>query len=68
MLGDPDADLQAIAELKRVLAVGGSLLFVAPVGKPKIMFNAHRVYSYDEITKYFEGLELREFALIPDNA
>lgn len=65
---DPDADLQAIAELKRVLAVGGSLLFVVPVGKPKIMFNAHRVYSYDEITGYFEGLDLREFALIPDKA
>ena len=64
---DPDGDLKAISELKRVLAVEGSLLFVVPVGKPVIMFNAHRIYSYDQILSYFEGFELKEFALIPDN-
>lgn len=64
---DPNGDLQAISELKRVLAVGGNLLFVVPIGKPKIMFNAHRIYSYDQIMSYFYNLELKEFALIPDN-
>jgi SAM-dependent methyltransferase len=64
---DPDGDLKAIEELKRVLAVGGTLLFVVPVGKPRIVFNAHRIYSYDQITSYFSDLELREFSLIPDN-
>jgi SAM-dependent methyltransferase len=64
---DPDGDLKAIAELKRVLAPGGSLLFVVPVGQPKIMFNGHRIYSYDQIINYFAGLELKEFALIPDD-
>jgi SAM-dependent methyltransferase len=63
----PDGDLKAIAELNRVLAQGGYLLFVVPVGKPKIMFNAHRIYSYDQIMEYFAGLELMEFALIPDS-
>ena len=63
---DPDGDLKAIAELKRVLAPGGSLLFVAPIGKPKIMFNAHRIYSYAQITSYFADLDLKEFALVPD--
>ncbi len=63
---DPDGDLKAIAELKRVLSVGGSLLFVVPVGKSKIMFNAHRIYSYEQIINYFEGLHLKEFALIPE--
>ena len=43
---DPDGDLKAICELKRVLAKNGNLLFVVPIGTPKIMFNAHRVYSY----------------------
>lgn len=68
--GDPldyDGDLKAIQELKRVLAPGGTLLFVTPVGQPKIMFNAHRIYSYEQILSYFEGLELKEFALIPDD-
>jgi hypothetical protein len=64
---DPEGDLKAIAELKRVLSVGGSLLFVTPVGKPKIAFNAHRIYSYDQIISYFNGFKLMEFSLVPDN-
>lgn len=64
---DPDGDLKAVAELSRVLAPGGSLLFVVPVGMPKVMFNAHRVYSYEQVVSYFPGLELKEFALIPDD-
>ncbi len=63
---DPDGDLKAISELSRVLAPGGNLLFVVPVGKPKLVFNAHRIYGYDQILSYFSGLILREFALIPD--
>lgn len=64
---DPDGDLKAIAELKRVLAPGGLLLFVVPVGGlSKIMFNAHRIYRYDQITEYFKDLDLYESALIPD--
>lgn len=64
---DPDGDLKAIAEIKRVLAFGGNLLFVAPIGsKPKIMYNAHRIYSYKQIIEYFNNLELVEFSLIPD--
>ena len=65
---DPDGDLGAMGELKRVLAPGGDLLFVAPVGRPRIVFNAHRVYSYEHIVEPFGGLELREFALVPDDA
>jgi len=68
--GDPlnyDGDLKAISELKRVLAKGGNLLFVVPVGvKPKIMFNAHRIYSFDQVVSYFGELELMNFALIPE--
>ena len=40
---DPDGDLKAIKEIKRVLAVNGNLLFVVPIGKPKIVYNAHRI-------------------------
>lgn len=65
---DPDGDLKAMAELKRVLAPGGSLLFVVPIGKPKIMFNAHRTYAYDQVVKQFADLELKEFALISDDS
>jgi hypothetical protein len=67
--GDPldyDGDLKAIGELKRVIEVGGDLLFVVPVAKPKIMFNAYRVYSYRQIMSCFPDLTLREVAQIPD--
>lgn len=68
--GDPidyDGDLKAIAELKRVVKPGGSLLFVTPVGRSRIQYNAHRIYSYDQVLEYFSGFELREFSLVPDN-
>jgi len=64
---DPDGDLKAIRELKRVLEPGGSLLFVVPIGRPRIQFNAHRIYSYDHISMCFSDLKLQEFVLIPDH-
>ncbi|MBI4945021.1 MAG: DUF268 domain-containing protein [Bacteroidetes bacterium] len=64
---DPDGDLKAINELRRVLAPNGNLLFVVPIGKPKIIFNAHRIYSHEQITEYFKDLRMIEFALIPEN-
>jgi len=65
---DPDGDIKAINELKRVLAIDGNLLFVVPIGKPKLVFNAHRIYSYEQIMSYFSDLKLLNFTLIPDNA
>jgi SAM-dependent methyltransferase len=69
--GDPldyDGDLKAVAELRRVLAVGGQLLFVVPIGgDARIQFNAHRIYTYRQVLGMFEGFELLEFALIPDD-
>lgn len=64
---DPEGDLRAIKELSRVLAVDGNLLFVVPVGrKPKIMFNAHRIYSYNQIIEYFSNFKLKNFSLVTD--
>lgn len=65
---DPKGDLKAIKELTRVLAPGGNLLFVVPIGKSEVRFNAHRSYSYEQILEYFSDLTLTEFTLIPDNA
>jgi len=65
---DPDGDLKAVRELTRVLAPGGTLLIAVPVGRPRIQFNAHRVYDHANFRDYFAGLELMEFALIRDRA
>jgi SAM-dependent methyltransferase len=64
---DPNGDLKAMSELERVLAINGNLLFVVPVGKPKIMFNAHRIYSYKQIVDQFSRLSLKKFSLVDDN-
>ena len=63
---DVNGDLKAITEIIRVLQPGGNLLFATPVGKPKTEFNAHRIYSYEQIIEYFASLSLKEFSLIPD--
>ena len=64
---EPDGDIRSINELKRVVAINGSLLFVVPVGKPKIMFNAHRIYSPELIVDLFKGFTLQNFSLVLDN-
>jgi glycosyltransferase involved in cell wall biosynthesis len=66
---DPKGDKKAIEELIRVTRPGGTILFASPIGKEKIMFNAHRIYSYKQILSYFgDTCELKDFFLIPDNA
>jgi SAM-dependent methyltransferase len=52
---DPNGDIKAINELKRVTAPNGSLLLVTPVGKPRIQFNAHRIYSFEMIIELFQN-------------
>lgn len=65
---DPVGDVTAMQELQRVVAPGGSLLFVVPVGKPRVCYNAHRIYGYEQIVKTFSELRVRQFALISDSA
>lgn len=64
---DPLGDIKAIKEIKRVLAQNGNFFFAVPIGKPLICFNAHRIYPYEQVMSYFDGFELKEFSLIPDN-
>lgn len=63
---DPQADLRAIYELKRIVKIGGSLLIVVPIGRSELRFNAERVYGYKEFSSLFNDMRLMEFALIPD--
>lgn len=64
---DYNGDLKAIKELQRVVAPKGNLLFVVPIGKRRIEFNAHRIYNVEDILDAFDELKLVEFSLIPDD-
>jgi hypothetical protein len=62
---DASGDRKAAAELARVLAPGGQLLMVVPMeDPPRVCFNAHRIYSYSQVTDLFPELSLLEFTLI----
>lgn len=64
---DPQGDLKAMRELIRVLAPGGHLYFVVPLGEiSRIQYNAHRIYTYEQVLSTFTALSLEEFAFITD--
>jgi SAM-dependent methyltransferase len=48
---NPSADIQAMQSLMRVLKPGGRLYFSVPVGRPRVEFNAHRVYDPESLMK-----------------
>jgi SAM-dependent methyltransferase len=63
---DPDGHLRAAAELSRVLSPGGRLLLGTPVGRERLCFDAHRVFSPRTVLAMFPDLELADFALVND--
>lgn len=68
--GDPlDArgDRRALAELERVVGPGGSLLVVVPVGRPRVQYNAHRIYDPQMIEQFLPELALQSWSLLPDD-
>ena len=63
---DPFAAQKAMAALARVLRPGGSLYFAVPIGRERVMFNAHRVFAPSTILDAFCGLTLVSFAAVDD--
>jgi SAM-dependent methyltransferase len=65
---DPLGTRKAVRELARVLAAGGRLYFALPIGRPSVVFNAHRVHDPETIVQSFgeEGLQLEQFAAVDD--
>ena len=65
---DVNGDLKAVECLKGAVEPGGKLYFAVPVGEPSISFNAHRVYSAEEVFGWFsKEFFLVEFYFIPAN-
>jgi SAM-dependent methyltransferase len=64
---NPEGTKKAAQELTRVLAPGGNLFFAVPVGRERVVFNAHRVHAAETIRRYFAPLTLREFSGVTDD-
>jgi SAM-dependent methyltransferase len=64
---NPGGSRTAFMELARVLAKGGKLYLAVPVGRQRICFNAHRVFSPQTILTWETGLSLDRFALVRDD-
>ncbi len=62
----PEAWREAMLTLQRVLAPGGRLYFSVPVGRERLRFNAHRIFSPLTILKTFDGLQLVSFSAVND--
>ena len=63
---DPAGATKAALELQRVLAPGGKLYLTAPIGRERVCFNAHRVFSPYSFQNLMTDLHLKEFSLVND--
>ncbi len=67
--GDPvvaHGSRKAAEELIRVLAPKGCLLVGIPIGRERVAFNAHRVFSPFTVAGWFRDLNLVEFSVVTD--
>lgn len=59
---DLDTDIKVFNEMVRVLKPGGILIFLASIkpGRPLVIFNRCRIYNYEMILKFCDGLDCVE--------
>lgn len=63
---DPCGSFAALCELERVLARGARLYLSTPIGRERVCFNAHRVFSPRTILNKLQSLRLVSFAFVDD--
>lgn len=63
---EPEGSVRAAAVLASLVAPGGRLYLSTPVGRERVCFNAHRVFSPETIAAMFGGLTLQEFSCVDD--
>lgn len=63
---DPHACFRFMASLQRVLGHGGRLYFSVPIGRERVEFNAHRVFSPHTVLSQFPRLSVVSFSYVDD--
>lgn len=61
---DPEACFKAFKAVQRVVKSGGYIYISLPIGKDRVCFNAHRVFSPDTVIHEFSECCLTEWAVI----
>ena len=68
--GDPidyNGSLKALANITKMVRSGGKFYFSVPIGKQRIEFNAHRVFSVRYLLNLFlENFQLDSFSYVND--
>lgn len=68
--GDPidiNGHIKGLNNLYKMLKQGGTFYFSVPIGKQRIEFNAHRVFSVKYLLDYFrDKYELKSFSFVDD--
>ena len=67
---DPDAASRGLSTLAAMLEPGGRLYLSVPVGRPRVIFNAHRIFDPESLRRNAadEGLCLTAFAYVEDGS
>jgi SAM-dependent methyltransferase len=63
---DPMGSQKGALELARILAPQGRLYITVPIGRPRVCFNAHRVFAPQDIPTLLTGLQLTHFSWVDD--
>ena len=64
---DPRGSRKAALELARILRPGGHLYLSVPVGRERVCFNAHRIFSPRTVVATLAPLGLVGFSLVNDD-
>jgi len=64
---DPDASFNGIRSMARVLAPKGRLYLSVPIGRERLEFNAHRIFSPKTIIELCSDLKLLSFSAVTDD-
>lgn len=63
---DPEACFKCFHNIQRKLKKGGRLYLSVPIGKERVEFNAHRVFSASTVLECFSSLQLEEYSCTAD--
>lgn len=61
---EPNGPEKACREIARVLREGGHAYVSTLIGRPRVAYNAHRIFSPEALTAMFPGLRVQAMAMV----